>query len=223
MRALSVVVVENAAQRELWHRLMATEHPRGAGPLVGCQVRYLVGSAHGWLGAAGFAASALQLAARDRWIGWNAAQRRAHLHRVVGLSRLLIRPGVACRNLASHILGRMLRRLPADFERRYGYAPYVVETFVDAAHSGASLRAANWQLLGNTAGRGRQDRANAAALGPKRVYVYESNDQTRAKPKPRLRYGACLVSTLRGSVDPGGGPRSPPACPDSAAPPGTPN
>ena len=116
VRALSVVVVETAAQRDLWHALMAAEHPHGAGPLVGCQVRYLIGSAHGWLGAAGVAASALQLAARDRWMGWNAAQRRAHLHRVVGLSRFLIRPGVECRNLASHVLGRLLRRLPADFE-----------------------------------------------------------------------------------------------------------
>lgn len=181
VRELSVVVVEDAAQRELWHALMAAEHPRGAGPLVGCQVRYLVGSAHGWLGAAGVAASALQLAARDRWIGWSAAQRRAHLHRVVGLSRFLIRPGFECRNLASHVLGRLLRRLPADFERRYGYAPYLVETFVDAAHSGASLRAANWRLLGNTAGRGRQDRANAAALGCKRVYVYELAPEWRRR------------------------------------------
>ena len=173
VRGLSVVLVHDAAQRELWHALMAGEHPRGAGPLVGCQLRYLVGSAHGWLGAAGVAAGALQLAARDRWIGWDAARRRSHLHRVVGLSRFLIRPAVQCRNLASHVLGRVLRRLAADFEARYGYAPYLVETFVDAAHSGASLRAGNWRLLGNTAGRGRQDRANAAALGRKRVYVYE--------------------------------------------------
>ena len=181
VRELSIVLVETAAQRDLWHALMAVEHPRGAGPLVGCQVRYLIGSAHGWLGAAGFAASALQLAARDRWIGWDPAQRRAHLHRVVGLSRFLIRPGVQCRNLASHVLGRLLRRLPADFERRYGYAPYLVETFVDAAHSGASLRATNWRLLGETAGRGRQDRANAAALARKRVYVYELTPEWRQR------------------------------------------
>ena len=128
VRGLSIVLVEDAAQREVWHALMAAEHPRGAGPLVGCQLRYLVSSAHGWLGAAGVAASALQLAARDRWIGWDAARRRAHLHRVVGLSRFLIRPGVKCRNLASHVLGRVLRRLPADFEARYGYTPYLVET-----------------------------------------------------------------------------------------------
>ena len=181
VRGLSIVVVEDAAQREIWHALMAAEHPRGAGPLVGCQLRYLVGSAHGWLGAAGVATGALRLAARDRWIGWDAARRRAHLHRVVGLSRFLIRPGVKCRNLASHVLGRRLRRLPADFEARYGYAPYLVETFVDAAHSGASVRAANWRLLGETAGRGRQDRANAAALGRKRVYVYELAPEWRRR------------------------------------------
>ena len=181
MRELSIVVVEDAAQREIWHALMAAEHPRGGRPLVGCQLRYLVGSAHGWLGAAGVAASALQLAARDHWIGWDAARRRAHLHRVVGLSRFLIRPGVQCRNLASHVLGRVLRRLAADFEARYGYAPYLVETFVDAAHSGASVRAANWRLLGETAGRGREDRSNAAALGRKRVYVYELAPEWRRR------------------------------------------
>ena len=91
---------------------------------------------------------------------------------MVGLSRFLIRPGVDCRNLASHVLGRLLRRLPEDFEARYGYAPYLVETFVDGTHPGTSLRAANWRLLGETAGRGRQDRGNAAAAGRKRVYVY---------------------------------------------------
>ena len=143
MRGLSIVPVEDAGQREVWHGLMALEHPRGAGPLVGCQLCYLIGSEHGWLGAAGFAASALQLAARDRRIGWDAARRRAHLHRVAWLSRFLIRPGVACRNLASHVLGQLPRHLPADFEARYGYAPYLVETFVDGTHSGASLRAAN--------------------------------------------------------------------------------
>ena len=165
VRGLCIVPVEDAAQRDVWHGLMAREHPRGAGPLVGCQVRYLVASEHGWLGAAGFASAALQLAARDRWIGWDAAARRAHLHRVAGLSRFLIRPGVDCRNLASHVLGRLLRRLPADFEARYGYAPYLVETFVDGAHSGASLRAANWRLLGETAGRGRQDGATRRRRG----------------------------------------------------------
>ena len=63
---------------------MAREHPRGMGPLVGAQARYLVGSAHGWLGALGFAASALQLAARGALMGWDPALRKRHRQRVVG-------------------------------------------------------------------------------------------------------------------------------------------
>ena len=191
VRGLSLVQVSDAVQRDIWHGLMATEHPRGAGPLVGCQLRYLVGSEHGWLGGVGIAASALQLSARDRWIGWDAATRRAHLHRVVGLTRYLIRPGIACRNLASHVLGQLLRRLPADFEARYGYAPWLVESFVDGTvHSGASLRAANWQRIGETSGRGRQDRDHAVAVGRKDVYVYALSADWRQRlgvgPAPAL-------------------------------------
>ncbi len=94
----------------------------------------------------------LPLSARDR--GWDEAQRRDNLDRV--LSRFLIRPGVA--NLASHVLGRVLRRLPGDFEARYGFQPWLVETFLE--DQGACLRAANFVRIGATAGRGRQDREN---------------------------------------------------------------
>ena len=86
VRGLSRVRVSDAAYREIWHGLMAAEHPRGAGPLVGCQLRYLVRSDHGWLGGVGIAASALHLSERNRWIEWDAGTRRAHLHRVVGLA-----------------------------------------------------------------------------------------------------------------------------------------
>ena len=82
---LTLVLVETGEQRRVWNTLMAHEHPRGAGPFVGPQLRYLVGSAHGWLGGVGFAASARRLRARDAWVGWDDTGRRAHLHRVLGL------------------------------------------------------------------------------------------------------------------------------------------
>jgi hypothetical protein len=170
---LELVLVQSVDHRRLWNELMAREHPRGAGPLVGCQLRYLVGSAHGWLGGVGFAAAALALAERDRWIGWNVAQRRAHLHRVVGLSRFLIRPSVHCHNLASHVLGRVLRVLAGDFETQFGYRPWLVESFVETPrHSGASYRAANWTRVGHTCGRGRQDRERTRGETVKAIYVY---------------------------------------------------
>ena len=92
IRGLGVTVVASAADRTVWNTLIAGEHPHGLTTFAGCQVRYLVSSAHGWLGAAGFSAAALRCAARDRWMAWSDTQRRDHLNRVVCLSRFLIRP-----------------------------------------------------------------------------------------------------------------------------------
>ena len=173
VRDLALLRVETDEQRRIWNTLMAHEHPRGAGPFVGPQLRYLVDSGHGWLGGVGFAASARRLRARDAWIGWDDARRRAHLHRVLGLCRLLVRPGVACRNLASHVLGRAARAVGDDCERLYGYRPWLLETFVDETEqTGASVRAANWVRVGETSGRGRQDRTHAASETRKAVYMY---------------------------------------------------
>ena len=123
IESLRIDPVAKPAERALWNTLIAREHPHGLTTFAGCQVRYLVGSAHGWLGAAGFAAAALRVAARDRWVGWDDGGRRSHLERVVCLSRFLIRPSVRCPHLASHVLGRILRRLPGDFEERLRLSP----------------------------------------------------------------------------------------------------
>ena len=128
LRGLALVEVTAAAQRGLWNELMSSEHPHGAVLHAGAQLRYLLVSDHGVLGALGFAAAALALADRDTFIGWGADQRCRQLHRVTALSRFLIRPSVRCGNLASKALGLALRRLPADFQRRYGYSPLLVDT-----------------------------------------------------------------------------------------------
>ena len=182
LRDLALVRVETDEQRRVWNTLMAHEHPRGAGPFVGPQLRYLVGSAHGWLGGVGFAACARRLRARDAWIGWDDERRRTHLHRVLGLCRLLVRPGISCRNLASHVLGRAARVVGDDFERLHGYRPWLLETFVDQTeHTGASVCAANWVRVGETCGRGRGDRTHAAPETRKAVYVYALEPAWRAR------------------------------------------
>jgi hypothetical protein len=170
---LELILVEQESQMRIWNELMIGEHPQGAGPLVGRQVRYLIGSAHGWLGGFGFAAPALQLADRDRWIGWDSEQRRAHLHGVLCLSRFLIRPGVECYNLASRLLSMSLQQVGEDFQRRYHYRPWLVESFLDTSRfTGTSYRAANWILVGRTKGRGRQDRFSQREKTIKDIYVY---------------------------------------------------
>ena len=179
---LHLTRVNTPSLRGIWNELMQSEHPQGAGPLVGRQVHYLIGSTQGWLGGFGFAAPALHLADRDAWVGWDSEQRRTYLHYVVSMSRFLIRPSVTCRNLASKVLSMSLSALPADFEQAYGYRPWLVESFVDTTQfSGACYRAANWIEVGTTQGRGRQDRFNEKALSTKAIYVYPLQDDFRAR------------------------------------------
>jgi hypothetical protein len=174
VRGLTLIKVDALDLMRVWNELMLCEHPQGAGPLVGAQMRFLIHSEHGWLGGFGFGAAALQMADRDEWMGWDANTRRQQLHRVVGMSRFLIRGSVRCHNLASHVLGMMLRRVGADYEAQYGYAPWLIESFVDTENFiGTSYRAANWQEIGRTRGRGRQDRDYECAKSVKSIYVYE--------------------------------------------------
>jgi hypothetical protein len=179
---LELIQVSSEEQMRIWNEMMIREHPRGHGPLVGRQIRYLVGSEHGWLGALGFAAPALKLAERDRWIGWDVEQRRAYLHTVVNMSRFLIRPSVHCANLASRLLSLAVKKLPDDFEERFNYRPWLIESFVDRAHFlGTCYQAANWIRVGCTKGRGRQDRLRQAPETPKDIYVYPLEKDFRSQ------------------------------------------
>ncbi|MGI9301263.1 MAG: IS4/Tn5 family transposase DNA-binding protein, partial [Gammaproteobacteria bacterium] len=196
---LELVLVNRPEQMQVWNELMSREHPQGGARLVGRQLRYLIGSHHGWLGGFGFACAALQLADREAWIGWDDECRKRHLDKVVGMARFLIRPGVDCHNLASKVLSMSVAVLPDDFERHYGYRPWLVESFVDISrYTGSCYRAANWIAVGTTKGRGRQDRDNLWALTRKAIYVYPLVNDLRA------RLGLSADAGL-GALEPGQG------------------
>ena len=207
------IVTRRRWERDLWNTLIGREHPHGITTFAGCQVRYLVGSAHGWLGAAGFSAAARWGTARDRWMAWSAAQRLDHLPRVLCLSRFLIRPSVRCPHLASFVLGRILKRLPEDFEARYGYRPWVVETYADRGYDGACLKAANFVYIGETAGRGRQDRHKDYGKTVKTVFVHALDRGWRqhlgvpwVDPAPVLQPGDGLNAAVWAGNEFGGAP-----------------
>ena len=172
--------VESEEDFRRWNEVILREHPFGNRRLVGRQLRYLIESEHGCLGAVGFSSAALRLRDRDAWIGWDSTQKAHYLDRVVCLSRLLIRPETRCANLASHVLGLLATRVGNDFEQRYHYRPWMLETFVEKDHhDGASLRAANWTPVGRSRGRGRQDRTHEQNETIKDIYVYVLDDTFR--------------------------------------------
>lgn len=178
---LRLVEVADPEHRQIWNELMITEHPLGDCRLVGRQLRYLVGSDHGWLGAIGFGSAALYLEDRDKWIGWTAAQRMEHLPRVLNMNRFLIRPQVRCENLASQVLGLCARRVAGDFERGYGLRPWLMESFVDRSRQdGCCYKAANWIPVGQTKGRGRNGRREEGK-SIKDIYLYPLVEDVRER------------------------------------------
>src|SRR5882724_708984 len=154
-------------------QLLEQFHPLGY-RLCGSQLRYLIRCSQGVVGVVCFSAAARRLRPRDQWVGWSDTARGENLHRIVNNSRFLIRPGVEVRHLASHVLALALKRLTHDWQQRYGYKPWLVESFVDKTkYRGSCYLASNWkQLPGTTRGRGRNDPEHKAGKTPKRIFLY---------------------------------------------------
>ncbi|MEG3067605.1 MAG: DUF4338 domain-containing protein [Syntrophaceticus schinkii] len=75
--------------------------------------------------------------------------------------------------MASKSLSLAAKRIRSDWQKRYGYSPVLLETFVNPKkYRGTCYQAANWIYLGKTAGRGRMDRHTKRLLTPKDIYVY---------------------------------------------------
>ena len=162
-------------QQAAWDATVAAHHALGFQRAFGAHQRYwiyvTVDGQKVIAGALLFAAAARNVAVRDRYLGWTAQQQQRQRHLIVANSRFLILPGVRVPHLASHALSLGLRRLRDDWQGRFGYAPVAVETFVTPPWRGTCYRAANWVHLGQTTGRGRQDRDYAQGGTVRDVFV----------------------------------------------------
>lgn len=164
---------DSGPDRALWQTLIQRYHYLGFSTRVGKSLSYLAMANTGHpVGCLLFGAAAWKIAARDRFIGWNASQRRSNLHKVANNMRFLIPPWVRVPHLASHLLGLALRRLRQDWREKYGHTVCLAETFVDVSRfSGTCYRAANWLELGRTTGRSRNDVRHQLRVPVKAIYV----------------------------------------------------
>jgi hypothetical protein len=153
---------------------LAEFHYLGCRGTVGENLQYAVTDGQGRLLACLlFGAAAWKCRARDEWIGWTADRRQQRLALITNNTRFLILPSVRVPHLASWILGQVMRRLSADWEKKYGHPVLLVETFVERDRfAGTSYKAANWVRLGETTGRSRQDRDFTLRVPVKDIYVY---------------------------------------------------
>jgi hypothetical protein len=207
LRALAPLRIEIARAgrgAELFKSHIAQYHSLGYGRSVGENMKYMIRSGGGEpLACMMFGSAAWKCRARDEWIGWDDAGRRASLQLVTNNSRFLILPWVRVPHLASHALAAVARRLPGDWQAKYGHSICLIETFVERGRfRGICYKAANWACVGQTAGRGRNDAGNAASLPIKDVWLRP----LRADFRDRLRPGA-NAGTL-GREAPAGGKKT---------------
>jgi hypothetical protein len=162
---LEFVPVRRTSEEPLFNSLLEQYHYLGYEQPVGEHLKYLVKSNGQALACLAWSSAPRHLGCRDRFIGWSAEARRRNIHLLAYNTRFLILPWVRVEHLASHILGQMAKRVPRDWQRQYAHPIYWLETFIDPARfHGTCYRAANWQVLGLTSGRGN----NAPTMRPTR-------------------------------------------------------
>ena len=149
--------------------------------VVGENLGYLATDGQGRdVGCLLFGAAAWRCAARDRRLGWSSQDRQQYLWSVANNTRFLILPWVRVKHLASCLLGAVARRIDADWHQRYRHGVDWLETFVDRDRfRGSCYRAANWECVGQTQGRGRQDREHQLRVPVKDVYLYDLKSRRR--------------------------------------------
>jgi hypothetical protein len=170
---LEIQQVRRTPLEMLCNRLIDQYHYLGYVQPVGEHLKYLVSFQQRPVACLIFSSAPRHIGCRDRFIGWPPQVRRQNIHLLAYQSRFLILPWVRVPHLASHLLGRLSKRLASDWQRLYQHPVYFLETFVDLERfQGTCYRAANWLYLGQTTGRGKDDQTHRPNRSRKAVFGY---------------------------------------------------
>jgi hypothetical protein len=175
LRRICVRLIQ-AHERVEFDELLEQRHYLHSARLGGQSLRYVAELDGRWVALLTFSAPALNLKARERWIGWTPRQRTRRLGFVVNNSRFLVLPErQRYPNLASRALGLCLKRLSRDWQEQWGHPVLLVESFVDESqYRGTCYRACGFEAVGPSAGYGRSSRDFYLEHGqPKQLYLRE--------------------------------------------------
>jgi hypothetical protein len=172
------VEVLDLRDRYLWDYLVQHYHYLGRPTLVGEHVRHLVRIRGQVVACLAWASAAWKVKDRDRFIGWEESAKRKNLYLLANNTRFLILGWVRIKHLASKILALSLRRLSADWQKRYEHPIVLAETFVDLSRfTGTCYKAANWIYVGQTKGSAKRGNSYYYHGQPKAVYLYPLHRQ----------------------------------------------
>jgi len=170
---LRIELVRDKDLLGLFKCLLSIYHYLGFSGTVGENMKYMIfDKEDNLLSCLLFGSAAWKIAARDNFIGWNADTRKTNLNLLTNNMRFLILPWVKVPHLATHILGKVARRIRKDWIKRYSHPIYMLETFVEKERfRGICYQAANWIYVGQTKGYSRSDRHATPKVSIKDIYL----------------------------------------------------
>lgn len=168
---LEIRQVRRTPEEAMFNALMQQFHYLGYTQPVGEQLKYMVFAQGRPIACMAWSSAARHLGSRDQFIGWSKSARLANIGMLAYNTRFLILPWVSVPHLASHLLGRIARRLSSDWQTVYAHPIYFLETFIEPERfRGTCYKAANWTLMGVTTGRGKADMTHQANRSIKQVF-----------------------------------------------------
>ena len=171
--SLTIRMVRRSPEEALWDHLVDKFHYLARPWIVGSYLKYIAYLEGRPVACLGWGSAAWKVGCRDRMIGWDSYAKQSNLHKVVNNVRFLILPWVRIEHLASKVLAANMRALRRDWLNFYNSPVVLLETFVDTQRfAGTCYRAANWNYIGETTGRGKYDRLHQAVSPVKAVFVY---------------------------------------------------
>lgn len=177
---IEIEQVRRTPSESLVNGILEGHHYLGYTQPVGEHLKYLVSAGGRPIACMTWSSAPRHLGPRDRFIGWSPQARKRNISRLAYNSRFLILPWVRVPHLASHILGAIARRLPADWQQLYDHRVDYLETFIDPERfRGTCYKAANWIELGTTTGRGKDDLTHKSNRSLKQVMGYPLTKQFR--------------------------------------------
>lgn len=178
---LEIRRVRRAEGEKLFAHLLSRYHYLGYSRPVGEHLKYLGLAGPRPVACVGWSSAPRQLNLRDQFVGAPKEAYRHNLHRIAYNTRYLILPWVQVPHLASHLLGRIARRISADWQALYHHPIDLLESFVDIERfQGTCYRAANWTCVGRSVGRGTKSKTQDQT-SIKELWVYPLVKRLRDK------------------------------------------
>lgn len=170
---LELKLLTHSKQYQLYNGIIQKYHYQGCKIIVGQSLRYMCFINDEPVACLGWGSAAWSLSYRDHWIGWSKETKDKNLYKIVNNIRYLILPWVKIKYLASHLLGKIAKRIQRDWYSQFSTKIYLLETFVEEERfQGTCYKAANWIYLGRTKGSAKRGSLHTFHGNIKKIFVY---------------------------------------------------